>query len=345
MKSCRILFVLMSVSLFAACGDEEAAPAATTEIPATAAKPKQTPEVAPAETAATFDINRIPVTNKPLGEFPFFTPPEKHKYVSNFGEIDIEEKNTKEFDRYYFVTRQDALHPIEGRTFRVELYDEQRKSWEMEDAQRIERSYEDAIIAAGGVKVFDGKADSKLTYSALDATDRSFYAPKYQGNKRQTYVIRRPDAEIWIEVSCGSSSTFTVAQKGEVKQSAGLIPASEMKDALDMEGRVALYINFDVDKAIISLESQDIVAEIAKLLESDPDLKVRVEGHTEDTGEAVHDQTLSENLASAMFNALLARGIPKTRLEYKGFGASKPVADNKTEKGKAMNRRVEIVKR
>jgi outer membrane protein OmpA-like peptidoglycan-associated protein len=116
--------------------------------------------------------------------------------------------------------------------------------------------------------------------------------------------------------------------------------ANALKEALDKEGRVALYINFDADTATLRPESQDIVAEIAKLLEDNPDLKIRIEAHTDNTGEAAHNQTLSENRANAVSGALLAKGIAQNRLEAKGFGATKPIPDNKTTR----NQRVEIVK-
>jgi outer membrane protein OmpA-like peptidoglycan-associated protein len=150
--------------------------------------------------------------------------------------------------------------------------------------------------------------------------------------------------EIWIEVLCDGGCYFTVAQKGEMKQTVGLVPASAMKAALDKEGHVALYINFDVDKSTIRPESEPIVAEIVKLLEANPGLRVRIEGHTDNTGGDAHNQTLSENRAAAVYGALLARGIAQNRLQSAGFGATKPIASNASEDGKAKNRRVEIVK-
>jgi outer membrane protein OmpA-like peptidoglycan-associated protein len=302
------------------------------------------PEAATGPVVA-FDIEKIPVSEKPLGEFPFFTPPEGHKYVAGYGESKVKESSTKEFDRYYFATSQGTLHPVEGKTFRVELFDEKLGKWEIPEALRVERNYENAITAAGGVKVFDGKTDIKRTYETLDySTDRQRYGPEYEGAKRQTYVIRRPDVEVWIEVSCSNYCSFVVAQKGEMKQTVGLIPASEMKAALDKEGHVALYINFDVDKATIRPDSEPIVAEIVKLLETNPDLKIRIEGHTDNTGADNHNQTLSENRAASVYGALLTKGIAQSRLQSAGFGASKPIADNASEAGKAKNRRVEIVK-
>lgn len=341
MKPCYFLFALMSISLLAACDDEPAEPATIPHIPAAPKEAKAAPQ---APSAVVFDINQIPVTDKPLGEFPFFTPPEGHKYVSDFGEIELADKNLKEFDRYYFVTNKTTLHPVEGKTFRVELYDKYRNSWEIADASQVERHYEDVMTTAGGVKVFDGKADIKLTYDTLDTMERNRYAPRYQNNNRQIYVLRTPDVETWVEVSCGKECSVTIAQKGERKPSDALIPASALKELLDKDGHVALYINFDAGTANITPESEDIVAEIAKLLENNPDLRIRIEAHTDDTGDAADSQTFTEARANAVFNVLLAKGILKNRLEAKGFGGTKPISDNKTERGRARNQRIEIVK-
>ncbi len=75
-----------------------------------------------------------------------------------------------------------------------------------------------------------------------------------------------------------------------------------------------------------------------------PGLKVSIEGHTDNSGNATANQTLSENRAKAVMNAVIAKGIDKSRLTSKGMGATKPLEDNGTEDGKAKNRRVEIVK-
>ena len=70
-----------------------------------------------------------------------------------------------------------------------------------------------------------------------------------------------------------------------------------------------------------------------------------VEGHTDNTGTAERNKTLSQERAQSVVNALKAAGIDKKRLNAVGWGQEKPMADNKTEEGKAKNRRVEIVKK
>ncbi|MGB3174338.1 MAG: OmpA family protein, partial [Saprospiraceae bacterium] len=77
-------------------------------------------------------------------------------------------------------------------------------------------------------------------------------------------------------------------------------------------------------------------------LQSNPDLSVAIYGHTDNAGDKLNNQLLSENRARAVYNYLVNKGLPADRLSIKGFGDSSPIATNDTEEGKAMNRRVEI---
>jgi len=80
------------------------------------------------------------------------------------------------------------------------------------------------------------------------------------------------------------------------------------------------------------------------LLTQDADLKLRVEGHTDNQGNAAANQALSEKRAQAVMGWLVANGVDSSRLSAKGFGQSKPLADNGTEDGRAKNRRVELAR-
>lgn len=121
--------------------------------------------------------------------------------------------------------------------------------------------------------------------------------------------------------------------------------ASQLKDELAKSGRVAVYgINFETSKAAILPESESVLGEVQKLLEQDESLKLRIEGHTDNTGGAAANQALSQKRAQAVMGWLIAHGIDASRLSAKGFGDTKPLADNSTEEGRAKNRRVELVK-
>jgi outer membrane protein OmpA-like peptidoglycan-associated protein len=73
-------------------------------------------------------------------------------------------------------------------------------------------------------------------------------------------------------------------------------------------------------------------------------LRLRIEGHTDDVGSGAHNETLSAMRADSVKAALVANKISASRLEAKGFGATKPIADNTDEPGRLKNRRVEMVK-
>jgi len=103
-------------------------------------------------------------------------------------------------------------------------------------------------------------------------------------------------------------------------------------------------IHFDTGKATILADSGQILGEIVKLLQQNPDLKLRVEGHTDNQGNAAANQALSEKRAQSVLAWLTAHGIPAARLTAKGLGQTQPVADNGTEDGRAKNRRVELAK-
>jgi outer membrane protein OmpA-like peptidoglycan-associated protein len=83
--------------------------------------------------------------------------------------------------------------------------------------------------------------------------------------------------------------------------------------------------------------------EVAKVLKEDANLKIDIEGHTDNTGKPAKNQVLSENRAKAVLDYLTTKGgVDAGRLSSAGYGDTKPIASNKTAKGKAMNRRVEI---
>jgi outer membrane protein OmpA-like peptidoglycan-associated protein/curli biogenesis system outer membrane secretion channel CsgG len=103
-------------------------------------------------------------------------------------------------------------------------------------------------------------------------------------------------------------------------------------------------INFDVDKATITPASMGTLNQIKRILTQNPGLKFEIDGHTDNSGTAAHNVTLSQQRADAVKAQLVQMGIDASRLTTKGFGDTKPIADNSTPDGKANNRRVEFVR-
>ena len=104
----------------------------------------------------------------------------------------------------------------------------------------------------------------------------------------------------------------------------------------------AKTILFDTGKASIKFESAEILSQIINVLKKFPKSRFRIEGHTDSTGKRAKNITLSQNRADAVKIYLIQGGIASDRLESIGYGPDKPIASNKTRKGRELNRRVEI---
>jgi len=98
-------------------------------------------------------------------------------------------------------------------------------------------------------------------------------------------------------------------------------------------------------KSIIKPDSKQTISQIVQMLKANPGLNISIEGHTDNMGNPKSNKTLSDERAKAVVSAIVAQGIDAKRLSALGHGQEKPVADNKTEEGRAKNRRVELVKK
>jgi len=101
-------------------------------------------------------------------------------------------------------------------------------------------------------------------------------------------------------------------------------------------------LKFDFDKWDIKPQYYPCLNEEVDYLKSMPEMKVEIQGHTDNVGGQEYNQNLSEKRAMAVMNYLVSKGIAEDRLSIKGFGFSKPIARNDTAEGRAMNRRVQF---
>lgn len=344
-RALPLLCLLSSVLWLSACNREAPADTATpapTAAPAPAAPAAPEPAAPAAAPAADFDPTSVPESTAALPPFPFFKIPDG--LASTFDEKD---KHVN-FERHYFIAGARAV-PVEGKLFhdRFNLDGDGRKYSDIE----FRRNYENAIQALGGRKI----NTTGYTYEVMeaaggrDALEKVNHAAGMNPDSpHDIYLIRQSGKEWWIDVSTGAfplHGYVVVLEKAGMTQSLGFLDAAAMKQAIDKDGRVALYINFDTDKATLRPDAQPVIAEIGKLLDGDATLKLSIEGHTDNTGAAAHNLQLSTARARSVLGALVGLGIDAARLQSKGFGQDKPVADNGSEDGRAKNRRVELVKR
>lgn len=166
---------------------------------------------------------------------------------------------------------------------------------------------------------------------------------------RVTARVNVDGRQVWVHltsdsaVSGGNWSSYKLIVVQE-DAAAQVVTARKMLDELAKAGFIALHIPFETAKWDIRPDARPVVQEIVGLMKSQPDLKIAIEGHTDNVGAPAANKTLSENRARAVMEAVVAAGIPAARLKSAGFGQERPVADNRSEEGRAKNRRVELVK-
>ncbi|MGH9893877.1 MAG: OmpA family protein [bacterium] len=126
-----------------------------------------------------------------------------------------------------------------------------------------------------------------------------------------------------------------------------VVEAEQIGNQLAVEGKAVFYgILFDFDKAEIKPDSEPQLAEMAKFLQADPSIRVFVLGHTDNKGTLDYNLDLSNRRAAAVVQALTSKyGIGAERMVPRGLGPMTPMATNRTEEGRAKNRRVELVER
>ena len=102
-------------------------------------------------------------------------------------------------------------------------------------------------------------------------------------------------------------------------------------------------LNYQTGIAGLTPESARTVTDVVAILKAYPTAKVRLDGHTDNTGDAAANKQLSLDRAKAVRDMMIANGIDGARLDYAGFGQERPIASNDTEDGRAKNRRTELV--
>ena len=123
---------------------------------------------------------------------------------------------------------------------------------------------------------------------------------------------------------------------------ASLLPADALKQALAQTGKVDIQVNFATDSAQILPASQPQIAQVSQLLAADPSLRLAINGHTDNIGSLAANQKVSEERARSVGAYLAGQGVQSVRMETHGYNYQYPVADNSTDSGRALNRRVEI---
>jgi outer membrane protein OmpA-like peptidoglycan-associated protein len=211
---------------------------------------------------------------------------------------------------------------------------------------RLRCNHDNAGIDGREVKALKapaGKLEEKIFRCRLMVDGD--YAKVYVNEQRTANVPNAALARgrtLWFTIHARDAEKHP-ALIGDIRIAAG---GKQLYDGIAEKGRVATQgIYFDVGSDRIRPESTPTLKEIAAMLTEHAELKLAIEGHTDASGQAAANLTLSERRAAAVKQALVAQfGVEAARLESKGLGQTKPAAPNDTPEGRQQNRRVELVR-
>lgn len=277
-----------------------------------------------------------------------------HPLVTAYPGSSIARRDVKEFDEYELVTgalrsgTPAASAHLEGKLTGIDyLYPVERSTLE------VLRNYEEALKRAGFQILFScaqrecGSGSIRpwglgILQAALPFGEMRYLAAKLTRTEGDAYVALHVK-----QTGRGKSdhhAYLVVIETKPMQQGMVKVDAAALVGELTAVGHAAVYgIYFDTAKWDIKPESEKALGEIVKLLHGSSNLKLHVVGHTDNVGNAAANLDLSRKRADSVVKALVAAGIAAARLDSAGVGQYSPVATNRTEAGRAKNRRVELV--
>lgn len=198
------------------------------------------------------------------------------------------------------------------------------------------------------VTYMKGKITDKKTGAPLVAV---FELIDLETGRRVVESYSNDAGEFLVPLPAGKEYALNVSKKGYLFHSENFEMINKAsydkpyKKDVELEALVPgaeITLNnvfFDTDEATLKPKSRVELDKLAAFLEGNEDVWVQFEGHTDNQGSPTHNMDLSKRRAKAVYNYIVGKGIAADRLQYKGFGETKPIADNDTEEGRARNRR------
>jgi len=205
-------------------------------------------------------------------------------------------------------------------------------------------------------KVIDGNTGLELQ-ALIKITDLS---------NGQEYLTKRTSEGIdfLVPMPIGTNYSISVSKKGYLYHSENFATIDQHAAAEPMEKTIEIFpiaieetaevaaehkpiilnnIFFETGSAVLKAESSLEIGDLSDQLKANKDLRIKILGHTDNVGSDANNQKLSEARAKSVYEALIAKGVPASKLAYEGRGESQPIADNDTDEGRQRNRRTEFV--
>jgi outer membrane protein OmpA-like peptidoglycan-associated protein len=219
--------------------------------------------------------------------------------------------------------------------------------------------YEDArpqevIMVKGEVKSEDGKpmedavveisyrGEEKSVEVAVNGDDGKFAAIIHvdKGTEKDVMLTVKKEGHSFDTQLIKSAEVKRISQSDEV-----IARGLEMQIDPIKVGKTFTIDNilFDTDSYVLKEDSKFVLDQFIKFLKENPTVKVTIEGHTDDLGDAAHNRELSANRAKSAMDYIVGKGVDRTRLKSVGYGEDKPKVPNSSDANRALNRRTDFM--
>ena len=249
----------------------------------------------------------------------------------------------------------DATVKVEGKITQITYKTSKERS-----TVEVFRNYESALKGAGFETLYscaNNECGGRNFNHAVAPYE--LFGENYEDQRYLASKLKRPEGDVYVSLYVVRNTNtpgpthkllytkLDVIETQPMEAAMVTIDANAMADEISKTGRVALYgIYFDTAKTEIKPESKPALDEIAKLLNKNKSLELVIVGHTDNQGTLENNMDLSKRRAKAVMDLLVKDyGIKGSRLQHWGVGYLSPVASNKAEAGRKMNRRVELVEK
>lgn len=251
-----------------------------------------------------------------------------HPLLSGMTGFAIKNKSARDADTYALekvagkLPGQSLPWLIDGKVTRLEYRPTSKGSGPL----AVFRSYQQAIAKLGGKQLNTG-----FTLSD-DGVQYNPHVFSLTAGKTPVVVV--------LQLDTSNYYLNIIEQQPLVDK----VTAGQLASELQANGVATLYIEFETAKAALNNDGRAVAKEVAALLQANPALRLSIEGHTDNVGQAADNKRLSLERAEAVMRFVVASGIDAKRLTAVGHGQDYPIADNRREEGRSKNRRVELVK-
>lgn len=219
--------------------------------------------------------------------------------------------------------------------YQFELYKEARPEQVVIVKGDLKDDFGNPLTGAAKVEIKNVQTKEK-SLALVDTTSGSF-AAAIRVSKKNDYVIT-------VKKDSAAFNSAMVSGKQEFKTAAVEIKPMEVKKLKEGSAYTIHDINFGSNSAVLEPESMVVLEEFAAYLKEHPNMRIEIHGHTDNLGDDKQNLDLSNERAYAVFEALIKFGVPRSQVSAsRGYGETKPIADNNSEEGRAKNRRTEFV--